>query len=54
MLVRKLKAGEDGAAAEIFERFASQLVVKARQRLNPGLRQKIDAEGILEQVCAVA
>jgi RNA polymerase sigma-70 factor, ECF subfamily len=46
----QLRAGESGAATQVFERFAHRLVTLARNRLNLQLRQKVDPEDIAQSV----
>jgi RNA polymerase sigma-70 factor (ECF subfamily) len=49
-LMARLRAGDDSAASQVFHRFASRLIVLARGRLDPRLRQKVDAEDVLQSV----
>ena len=49
-LMARLRAGEDHAASQVFHRFVARLVVLARGRLNARLRQKVDAEDVLQSV----
>jgi RNA polymerase sigma-70 factor (ECF subfamily) len=45
-----LKAGDRRAAEAIFQRFAGRLVGMARVRLDERLRQKVDAEDVIQSV----
>ncbi|MBV9122276.1 MAG: sigma-70 family RNA polymerase sigma factor [Planctomycetes bacterium] len=47
-LMARLRAGDQDAAAQVFQRFARQLMTLARRRLDPHLRQKIDPEDVLQ------
>ncbi len=49
-LLAQLKSGDQGAAAEIFERYAARLIALARGRLQTRLRSKVDAEDIVQSV----
>ncbi len=49
-LMTRLRAGDDAAAAEVFNRFAQRLLTLARHRLDPLLRPKVDAEDVLQSV----
>jgi RNA polymerase sigma-70 factor (ECF subfamily) len=49
-LMARLRAGDEDAAARVFERFARRLIALARRRLDQLLRQKIDPEDILQSV----
>jgi RNA polymerase sigma-70 factor (ECF subfamily) len=49
-LMARLRAGDDAAASQIVHRFASNLIALARGRLNARLRQKVDAEDVLQSV----
>ena len=49
-LLRRLRAGDDTAAALVFERFARRLLGLARTRLGKAIRQKVDAEDVLQSV----
>jgi RNA polymerase sigma-70 factor (ECF subfamily) len=44
----RLRAGDEQAAAQIFERFAGRLIDLARSRLDRTLRQKVDPEDVLQ------
>ena len=44
----RLQSGDDAAARELFERFAHQLIVLARRRLDGGLRHKVDPEDVVQ------
>jgi RNA polymerase sigma-70 factor (ECF subfamily) len=43
----RLQARDDGAAQELFERFAGQLIALARRRVT-GLEHKIDPESVVQ------
>lgn len=49
-LLERLQAGDGPAAEEIFQRFAQRLVGLARRRLDERLRQKVDAEDVVQSV----
>jgi RNA polymerase sigma-70 factor (ECF subfamily) len=49
-LMARLRAGDEGAASQIFQEFASQLIGLARQHLDSRLRQKLDAEDVVQSV----
>jgi RNA polymerase sigma-70 factor (ECF subfamily) len=49
-LMARLRTGDDEAAAQVFNRFANRLIVLARQRLGPRIRQKLDPEDVLQSV----
>jgi RNA polymerase sigma-70 factor (ECF subfamily) len=44
----RLRARDDAAARELFERFARQLIALARRRFAPGLRHKVDPEDVVQ------
>jgi RNA polymerase sigma-70 factor (ECF subfamily) len=44
----RLRAGDDAAARELFERFARRLVALARHRFADGLRHKVDPEDVVQ------
>src|SRR5262245_956158 len=46
--VTRLKAGDDRAATELFQRFARQLIALARRRFDGGLRHKVDPEDVVQ------
>jgi RNA polymerase sigma-70 factor (ECF subfamily) len=46
----RLRAGDEGAAALVFHRFAHRLIGLARSRLDRLLRQKVDPEDVLQSV----
>jgi RNA polymerase sigma factor (sigma-70 family) len=46
----RLQAGDQEAAAQIFERFASRLIALARSRMGQRMRQKEDPEDVLQSV----
>jgi RNA polymerase sigma-70 factor (ECF subfamily) len=47
-LCTRLKAGEDAAASELFQRYSQQLIRLASPRLKGLLRQKVDPEDIVQ------
>lgn len=47
-LMNRLKAGEDGAARVVFERFANRLIGLARKSLDGRLLQKVDPEDVVQ------
>jgi RNA polymerase sigma-70 factor (ECF subfamily) len=47
-LMDRLRRGEAAAAGEIFRRFARRLIGLARQRLDRRVRQKVDAEDLVQ------
>jgi RNA polymerase sigma-70 factor (ECF subfamily) len=49
-LMARLQAGDDEAASTVFHRFAKRLIVLAHQRLDTQLRQKVDAEDVIQSV----
>lgn len=49
-LMTRLKAGDQEAAAQLFERFAQRLIALARSRLDPRLTGKVDAEDVMQSV----
>jgi RNA polymerase sigma-70 factor (ECF subfamily) len=49
-LMERLRAGDEEAAALIFRRFAGRLVALAHQRLDVMIRQKVDAEDVVQSV----
>jgi RNA polymerase sigma-70 factor (ECF subfamily) len=49
-LMTRLRAGEEPAAAELFQRFTHRLIALARSRLDQRLRQKVDPEDVLQSV----
>jgi RNA polymerase sigma-70 factor (ECF subfamily) len=49
-LMARLGAGDEAAAAEVFDRFAQRLRALARSRLDRLLRPKLDAEDVLQSV----
>jgi RNA polymerase sigma-70 factor (ECF subfamily) len=44
----RLQAGDDAAARELFQRFASRLLALARCRFGGGLRHKVDPEDVVQ------
>jgi RNA polymerase sigma-70 factor (ECF subfamily) len=49
-MLARLRAGDDDAARQVFEQFAGRLVALAHSRLSSQLRQKVDAEDVLQSV----
>ena len=49
-LMNRLREGDDGAAREVYDRFAARLVRLARSRLAHPLRAKLDAEDVVQSV----
>jgi RNA polymerase sigma-70 factor (ECF subfamily) len=49
-LMRGLRARQDSAATAVFQRYAHRLVALARTKLTGPMRQKIDAEDVLQSV----
>jgi RNA polymerase sigma-70 factor (ECF subfamily) len=49
-LMRRLRSGEEAAAAQLFQRFAGRLIALARSRLDKQVRQKLDPEDVLQSV----
>jgi RNA polymerase sigma-70 factor (ECF subfamily) len=49
-LMQRLRAGEEAAAAQLFQRFAGRLIALARSRLDKQMRQKLDPEDVLQSV----
>jgi RNA polymerase sigma-70 factor (ECF subfamily) len=47
-LLARLRAGDEPAAAEVFDRFARRLIGLARQKLSQGLRVKEDPEDVVQ------
>jgi RNA polymerase sigma-70 factor (ECF subfamily) len=50
VLMHQLRAGQDAAAAEVFQRFARRLILLARSKLERALQPKVDPEDILQSV----
>lgn len=46
----RLRAGEDQAAAQVFNQFAERLIALARSRLDKFTRQKVDPEEVIQSV----
>lgn len=46
----RLQAGDEKAAAEVFERYADRLIRLARSRLDVRVRQKLDPEDVMQSV----
>lgn len=49
-VIMRLKAGDQAAATELFDRFARRLIGLARSRLNPQIQRKVDPEDIVQSV----
>src|SRR6516162_1159989 len=47
-LMARLRSGEDAAAREVFERFASRLVALTRRQFNQILSRKVDPEDVVQ------
>src|SRR5207244_12407301 len=46
--MKRLRAGDDDAARQLFERFARQLVAMARRRVDGRLKPKLDPEDVVQ------
>jgi RNA polymerase sigma-70 factor (ECF subfamily) len=49
-VMQRLRAGDQDAATQVFQRFADRLIALARGRLNPVIRAKLDPEDVLQSV----
>jgi RNA polymerase sigma-70 factor (ECF subfamily) len=49
-LMNRLRAGDEEAAAQVFNRFAHRLIGLARSRLDPLVRSKMDPEEVVQPV----
>jgi RNA polymerase sigma-70 factor (ECF subfamily) len=49
-LMARLRTGDNDAATQVFNRYASRLIDLARQRLDPQIRSKVDPEDVLQSV----
>jgi RNA polymerase sigma-70 factor (ECF subfamily) len=49
-VIGRLRGGEEAAAAEIFNRYASRLIRLAHTRLDTRIRQKVDPEDVMQSV----
>ncbi|HEV8001858.1 MAG TPA: sigma-70 family RNA polymerase sigma factor [Planctomycetaceae bacterium] len=49
-LLARVRAGDDAAAAIVFRRFVDQLAAKAHRHLAPAVRQRLDAEDVIQSV----
>ncbi|MGO9462713.1 MAG: RNA polymerase sigma factor [Isosphaeraceae bacterium] len=50
LLAARLRAGDQGAATEVFRRFAGRLIALARTELDTRLRRKLDPEDVVQSV----
>src|SRR5207302_11301991 len=50
LLMTRLRAGDDGSAAYLFDRCAQQIIGLARRQLHEALRSKVDPEDVLQSV----
>jgi RNA polymerase sigma-70 factor (ECF subfamily) len=48
--LEKLRAGDESAAAQIFNRYAGRLIALARSRMDQRMRQMMDPEDIVQSV----
>jgi RNA polymerase sigma-70 factor, ECF subfamily len=49
-LMARLRSGDEDAAAQVFDRYAKQLIQLAWRQLGSKLRQKVDPEDVLQSV----
>ncbi len=49
-LMARLQSGDNEAASKLFHRFANQLIALAHERLDARIRQKLDAEDVIQSV----
>lgn len=49
-LIARLRAGDESAAQQLFDRFIDRLIQLARSRMDRALRQKVDAEDVVQSV----
>jgi RNA polymerase sigma-70 factor (ECF subfamily) len=49
-LVERWRAGDQSAAAELFQRYAERLVALAQRHLHDGVAHRIDAEDVVQSV----
>lgn len=49
-VMARLRAGQDDAAAQVFNRFASRLIALARKQMDQQVRRKVDPEDVLQSV----
>jgi RNA polymerase sigma-70 factor, ECF subfamily len=47
-LIEGLRAGEDAASREVFERFACRLIALARRQFEQRLAHRVDVEGVVQ------
>lgn len=50
-LVARWQAGDQQAAAELFRLYANRLIALARSRLSTTLKQRVDAEDVVQSAC---
>jgi RNA polymerase sigma-70 factor, ECF subfamily len=49
-LLRRIKAGEDDAATELYRRYAARLIDLAAAKTSPDVKQRVDPEDIVQSV----
>ena len=49
-VMARLRAGQNDAATQVFNRFAGRLLALARKRLDPLVLQKVDPEDVVQSV----
>lgn len=49
-LLRRIKAGEDDAATELYRRYAARLINLAAAKTSPDVKQRVDPEDIVQSV----
>jgi RNA polymerase sigma-70 factor (ECF subfamily) len=50
VLMNRLRAGDEAATTQVFNRFAGQILALARRQLHGSLRPKLDPEDVLQSV----
>jgi RNA polymerase sigma-70 factor (ECF subfamily) len=50
-LVTRWQAGDEGAADELFQRYADRLIGLAQSRLSCKMRRRVDAEDVIQSAC---